>query len=104
MLVVLFRSRLRAEAGDDYAAMADELLERARSMPGFVDFRAYAAEDGERLAVVWWRDEETLAAWREDARHRLAQRRGREAWYRWFELTVAEVRRRSDFEVGRDPA
>ena len=57
MLVVLFRSRLAPEAGADYHAMADEMLERARAMPGFVDFTHYAAPDGERLAVVRWQDE-----------------------------------------------
>ena len=64
MLVVLFRSRLAPEAGADYHAMADEMLERARARPGFVDFTHYAAPDGERLAVVRWQDESTLAAWR----------------------------------------
>jgi heme-degrading monooxygenase HmoA len=101
VLVVLFRSRLAPEAGADYHAMADEMLERARAMPGFVDFTHYAAPDGERLAVVRWQDEATLAAWRSDERHRLAQRLGRERWYRWFSLEVAEIVRAYDFERDR---
>jgi heme-degrading monooxygenase HmoA len=36
------------------------------------------ADDGERLTVVWWEDEETLKAWREQVRHRVAQQTGRE--------------------------
>jgi heme-degrading monooxygenase HmoA len=100
VVVVLFRSRLAPEAGADYEAMAEEMLERARGMPGFVDFTPYAGQDGERLAVVRWQDEATMAAWRSDARHRLAQRLGRERWYAWFSLEVAEVVRAYDFERG----
>ena len=73
MVIVVFRSRLAPAAGEDYAEMAREMVERARAMPGFVDIRSYGADDGERLSLIWWEDEATLAAWREDVRHRLAQ-------------------------------
>ena len=100
MRVVLFRSRKTDAAdSDEYRAALAEMLERARRAPGFVDFRAYApAEGDETLSVIWWRDAETLRAWREDERHRFAQRRGREDWYAWYRLEVAEIVRESEFE------
>ncbi|HTL44391.1 MAG TPA: hypothetical protein VL262_08615, partial [Vicinamibacterales bacterium] len=55
------------------------------------------AEDGERLTVVWWQDEETLRAWRLHARHLVAQRLGRERWYEYYKIEVAEVIRAKDF-------
>jgi heme-degrading monooxygenase HmoA len=91
MLVILFRSRLRPDAGPGYPDMAAEMLERARAMPGFIDFKRYTADDGERLSVVIWENEETLRAWREDERHREAQRLGREQWYSEYSIEVAEV-------------
>lgn len=97
MIVVLFRSRLRDTAGADYSAMADEMLERARTMAGFVEFKSFTAEDGERLAVIWWENEETLTLWREDVRHRLAQRLGRETWYQNYRIEVAHTVRSRDF-------
>jgi len=97
MLIVLFRSRLRA-AGADYGAMADEMLARARTMPGFVSFKHYGADDGERLSVIHWESEATMRAWAEDVRHREAQRLGRERWYSWFAIEVAQVVRAYDFE------
>ena len=100
MVVVLFRSRLTAEAGEDYARMAVEMLELAKSMEGFVDFKSYAAQDGERISVVWWRDQETMAAWRAHPRHRIAQQAGREKWYESFNIEVAEVVRSGTFERG----
>ena len=37
MIVVLFFSRLTAEAGEEYVATDQRLMEKARSAPGFVD-------------------------------------------------------------------
>ena len=104
MLVILFRSRLTEAAGADYVAMDQELEAVAREAPGFVDVKAYVAEDGERLTVVRWRDAESLRAWREQARHREAQRMGRASWYREYHIEVAEVVREADFARGATSA
>ena len=99
MIVVLFRSKLVPTASTDgYDEMAKEMDDLARTMPGFVDVKSFKAEDGERLTVVWWQDEETLRAWREQARHRVAQRTGRERWYEYYKLEVAEVIRANKFD------
>src|SRR5262245_46209641 len=97
MLVVLFRSKLVREP-DGYAEMAKEMLDLAKTMPGFVDVKAYTSDDGERLTVVWWEDEETLRAWRTHARHLVAQKTGRERWYEYYDLEVAEVKRQKRFD------
>jgi len=100
MLVVLFRSKLVPEP-EGYAEMADEMEATARSMPGFIDVKAYKAEDGERLTVVWWEDEETLRAWRTHARHIVAQKAGRDRWYEYYDMDVAEIVRRKRFDRER---
>ena len=83
MILILFRSKLTAAAGDDYARMAGEMDAHARTFPGFVDVKSYTGNaDGERLTVVWWQDEETPRVWATDVRHLAAQRAGRERWYR----------------------
>lgn len=99
MVVVLFRSMLSSEAGADYAAMAGEMLARARAMPGFVDFKSFAADDGEHVSVIHWESQETLRAWSDDLRHVVAQRLGREKWYRYFRVEVAEVVRAYGFDA-----
>jgi heme-degrading monooxygenase HmoA len=96
MLVVLFRSKL-VPAPDGYAEMAQEMLDAAQSMPGFVAVKSFKAEDGERLTVVWWQDEDTLRAWRTHARHLVAQQAGRERWYEYYTLEIAEIRRAKHF-------
>jgi heme-degrading monooxygenase HmoA len=96
MLVVLFRSKL-VDAPDGYAEMAQEMLTLANTMPGFIDVKAFKADDGERLTLVWWQDEDTLRAWRTNARHLVAQKAGRERWYEYYKIEVAEVKRARDF-------
>jgi len=98
MVIVLFRSKMTDAAGADYAAMAQEMLDRARTMPGFVDFKSFKADDGERISVIHWESQETLRGWATDARHLVAQRLGRDKWYEYFRLEVAEVVRSYAFE------
>jgi heme-degrading monooxygenase HmoA len=101
MIVVIFRSRLTTDAGDDYTQMAAEMLATASDMPGFVDFKSFKAEDGERLSIVRWQDQETMAAWRNHPRHRVAQQAGRSKWYESYRIEIAEVMREGVF--GRPP-
>jgi heme-degrading monooxygenase HmoA len=98
MIVILFRSRLTDAAGADYEAMDNELDGLVRDNPGFIDAKGYTAADGERLTVVWWRDEESLREWRTLARHRTAQQAGRDRWYEFYRMDVATVTRSSEFD------
>jgi len=103
MIIVLFRSRLIPEANNGYAEMAEQMSKLARSSPGFIAEKGFTAEDGERLTVVWWQDEETLKQWRNDVQHLVAQRVGREKWYEYYKLEVATVTRSNTFERGQMP-
>jgi heme-degrading monooxygenase HmoA len=96
-LIILFRSKLTGRAGEDYQAMNAELETLVRQNPGFIDVKSYTAQDGERLTVVWWRDEQSLAEWRNLARHREAQNTGRQKWYEYYNMEVANVVRSRSF-------
>lgn len=98
MILILFRSRLAPEADDEYATILADMNRLAQGAPGFVDVKSFKAEDGERLTVVRWHNEETLTAWRENVQHLAAQRMGREKWYANYELEVATITRSSRFE------
>jgi len=98
MVVILFRSRLTSLAGQDYQDLDAELEQLVHRQDGYVGHRSYRAEDGERLTVVWFRDQESLRKWKNVPRHLEAQRRGRERWYEFYEMEVAEVIRTSSFK------
>lgn len=96
-LIILFRSKLTDQAREDYQAMNAELEVLVRQNPGFVDVKSYTAADGERLTVVWWRDEASLTEWRNLMRHREAQNTGRQKWYEYYNVDVATITRSRSF-------
>jgi heme-degrading monooxygenase HmoA len=100
MIVIVFRSRLKPDAVETgYSDMAQEMFARAQDAPGFISIKSFAADDGERMSLVYWKDAETLAGWRNDERHRIAQNKGRDQWYEWYSIEVADVTRASEFHA-----
>ena len=98
MIVILFRSKLTSAAGADYMRTSDALESYVKTKPGFIAVKSFTSEDGERLTVVWWKDRETLEDWRNDLRHVAAQNTGRERWYEYYKMEVADVVREKEFE------
>jgi heme-degrading monooxygenase HmoA len=90
-IMTVFRSRLKPESGVEYHETAQRMLDLARSMPGFVDFKAFEADDGERVSVITFASMEAHRAWREHPEHRAAQRVGRERFYASYDISVSEV-------------
>ena len=52
MTAVVFRSRLRPHADEDYAKRSLEMFGYASKMPGFRSMKGYTATDGENLTLV----------------------------------------------------
>src|SRR5271168_1093340 len=88
-IVTVFRSRLRPGVDAEYLPLAERMLTLARAMPGFVDFKSFTADDGERVSVITFADHQAHAAWRDHPEHRIAQRRGVEELYSSFEVVVS---------------
>ena len=88
-VVTVFRSRLRPDANPGYGELADEMEAAARAVPGFIDFKVFTAPDGERVSLIIFSDAEAQRTWREDPRHREAQRRGREDFYQEYSIQVS---------------
>ncbi len=90
-IVTVFRSRLRPESAEQYHDTAQRILDLARTMPGFVDFKSFAADDGERVSIITFESRETQQAWRDHPGHRVAQQMGRDRFYASYHISVAEV-------------
>jgi heme-degrading monooxygenase HmoA len=99
MIVTILRSRLKPDCADEYAPMAREMSELAKTVPGYVAHKGFVAEDGERLTVVEFATEAALEAWRTDPRHREAKRRGYEAFYTDFRFQICQVLRARDWAL-----
>jgi heme-degrading monooxygenase HmoA len=67
-------------------------------MPGFLSYKVFLADDGERCSIIEFDTPEHLRAWREQADHARAQQKGRERFYESYSLQVGEPTRESVFE------
>ena len=93
---VVFASTLRSEAGDDYAAVAERMMALAAEQPGFLGVDS-VRNGANGITVSYWRSLEDIAAWKQNAEHLEAQRRGRGEWYARFDLHICRVERSETF-------
>ncbi|MEM8632893.1 MAG: antibiotic biosynthesis monooxygenase [Pseudomonadota bacterium] len=87
------------EAG--YGRMAERMGQMALEQPGCIGMEATRGPDGLGITVSYWAREEDLLAWKEDARHLVAQQLGKDAWYSHYRLRVAKVERHYTGPEGR---
>ena len=99
MVVVVFRSRIRPENADGFHALADRMLALAQEMPGFISYKAYAADDGERVSIHEWETAEHLRSWREHPEHVKAQALGRKRYYAEYTSYICDTPRESRFSA-----
>ena len=97
MVITLFRNRLRPDDHVEYERWGKRMAELAAQQPGFVSFKTFAADDGERISIIEFASEATQTAWRNHPEHREAQRLGRERFYSEFEVVVCSPLRRTPF-------
>ena len=89
---VIFSSlRTAGEAG--YGDAARRMAELAAVSDGYLGADSARGADGVGLTVSYWRDLESIRAWKANGEHREAQRRGRADWYAAFEVRIAKVER-----------
>jgi len=82
MYMNVFRSRKRADYdAAAYAADAARMDELARAMPGFLDYKSFAAPDGETVTISVWAGVEDARSWARHPEHLAAQARGRGEYY-----------------------
>jgi len=89
-IVTVFRSRLRVGVEESYGEVAREMSRIVHAMDGFIDEKFYESPDGERVTVVRFEDRPSHRAWAEHPDHLSAQRRGREEFYAWYDISVSE--------------
>ncbi len=91
---VIFTST-RTEVDEGYGDMAALLESIALDQPGYLGIEH--AREAVGITVSYWTDEASIAAWKAQADHQLAQRYGREKWYAAFALRIAKVERAYGF-------
>jgi heme-degrading monooxygenase HmoA len=93
MIAVIFEVTPNADRADDYFSHATQLKSTLESMDGFVSVERFESvtQPGKFLSLSFWRDEDAVKAWRNQADHRTTQRTGRAAIFADYRLRVASV-------------
>ena len=94
---VIFTSRRKEGAVDEYAETSERMLELAKTMPGYLGYESARGADGLGITVSYWESEAAIKNWRQHAEHLATQRKGREKFYEWYESRVGKIERAVSF-------
>lgn len=96
--IVAFSSA-RRDGDHGYSAMAQRMVELAAEQPGFLGVESTRGADGFGITNSYWRDLESIRAWKAVMEHLTAQRLGRERWYSHFEMRIGKIERAYSFDM-----
>lgn len=97
MVVTVFRSRLKPENTQDYYEWAARIAALAKTMPGYISHKSFTAEDGERVTIVEFADDESQRGWSTNLQHVEAKKKGRADFYTEYKLQICSVVRETSF-------
>jgi len=101
--IVTFAS-IRTEGDNGYGAMGDRMEELAMAQDGFLGLESIREPGGFGITNSFWRDEESILAWKNVVSHLAAQKLGRERWYEEYKVRVGRIERAYDFQVSKGDA
>ena len=96
---VIFTAQRTLSDEDMYSLTSERMVELAQQQPGFLGLESVRGEDGIGITVSYWRDRAAIRAWRIDVEHLAAQQMGRQEFYSWYHIRVAEVLAHRTFDA-----
>jgi heme-degrading monooxygenase HmoA len=95
MIAVIFEAWVPGEAQAEYLDLAAELRPLLAGLDGFLSIERFQSltNPGKVLSLSFWRDEASVAAWRNLPEHRRVQAAGRDHVFADYHLRIATVTR-----------
>lgn len=90
MLLFLHPSIQRTN-GKKYEETSAKMVELAQKIPGFLGVESVRNENGFGNTTVYWKDKESIKAWRNHKKHKKAKKRARAIWYEKYFLRIVKV-------------
>ena len=93
MIAVIFEVEPTVPGFDQYLEHAARLKPLLEQVDGFISVERFRslANPNKLLSLSFWRDEQAVRDWREQAEHRQTQRAGRDGIFSQYRLRVADV-------------
>jgi len=93
---VIFTSTLTKDT-EGYSEMAQKMEDLARTQSGFLGIDS--AREGVGITVSYWESLEAIKTWKQHSEHLIAQQKGRNQWYSWYNTRICKVEREYEFEI-----
>lgn len=95
MIAVIFEAWVPGEAQAEYLDLAAELRPLLAELDGFLSIERFQSltNPDKVLSLSFWRDEASVAAWRNLPEHRRIQAAGRDHVFANYQLRIAKVTR-----------
>ncbi len=95
MIAVIFEVIPAEGKRDEYLDLAASLKPELSKIEGFISIERFQSLTNPRkiLSLSFWKDESSIAEWRNLEPHRTAQKEGRRSIFEDYRLRIAEVSR-----------
>ena len=95
MIAVIFESWPKPGKKQAYLDMAAALMPLVAEIDGFISIERFqsVSDEGKMVALSFWRDEASVAAWRNVVEHRRVQQKSRQTVFDNYRLRIAQVLR-----------
>lgn len=80
----------------EYIETAERMEELAKQQDGYLGIESARNELG--ITVSYWKDLDAILQWKNNVKHTEARNRGREQWYKQYQLRICKVEREYGFE------
>ena len=91
---VIFTS-LQTDMTEGYSEMAESMENLAKLQPGFIGVESAREEVG--ITISYWETTDDIKNWRANLDHLMAQKLGKDQWYRWYKVRICKVEREYEF-------
>ena len=100
MMVVIVEFELRAGAESEFETALKHMQAQVKHFEGFLGETPCRNIENEKTLVTlfYWRDRESMKAWREDREHVTTQNLAREKLFAWYKIRVCELEREYGWE------
>jgi len=94
---VIFSNTLNDVKDPVYNEFSNQMREEVQNAPGFLGMESYREDSGKGVTISYWKTTESIETWKQNTKHLLAQRYGKERAYANFDLKICRVEREYNF-------
>ena len=92
---VIFTSQ-KKDNTEGYEATANKMFDMIEDQEGFLGLE-HAGGDSS-INISYWKDVQSIMAWRQNQDHKAAQEQGKAEWYAGYKVRICQVQR--DYDMG----